>query len=143
MLSRRFRRGQVLRAGVSRDLHPAEIAGCFRTFSRTLRRGDQGAPAQMRPTPAKDRALFLKDRAFELVSRQGTLDQIPGHGVGRTYDGPAFKIWYADPESSECDEYHHLDIWADRKVLSVVWLTGQPPEVVSFKRGSWEHYFLA
>jgi len=51
-------------------------------------------------TPTKDRALFLKEQALELVNRLGELD----------------------PETSECDEFHHLDVWADQgKVLSVVW----------------------
>jgi hypothetical protein len=64
----------------------------------------------MRSTPAKDRALFLKDLAFDLVTRQGRIEQIPGHGIGRAYQGSGFNIWYTDPETSECDEYHHLDV---------------------------------
>jgi len=41
-------------------------------------------------------------------------------------------------------QVHHLDVWTNEdKVLSVVWLPNQLPEVVNFKRGSWEQYFLA
>jgi hypothetical protein len=98
----------------------------------------------MRPTPANDRALFLKEQALEVVNRLGELEPIPSHGIGRRYKCPAFRIWYADPATSECDRFHHLDVWADLgKVLSVVWLPDQSPEVVSFKRGPWETYFVA
>jgi hypothetical protein len=38
----------------------------------------------VRPKPAKDRALCLQDRAFELVARQG-VEQIPSHGVACAY----------------------------------------------------------
>jgi hypothetical protein len=80
----------------------------------------------MRSTPAKDRALFLKDRALDLVNRQGSIERIPGHGIGRAYQGSGFSIWYADPKTSECDEYHHLDVHdSEGKVLSVVWLSGE------------------
>ena len=98
----------------------------------------------MRPTPAKDRALFLKEQALEVVNRLGELEPIPSYGIGRAYSCPAFRIWYADPATSDCDEFHHLDVWNnEHKVLSVVWLPDQSPEVVSFKRGNWERYFLA
>jgi hypothetical protein len=93
---------------------------------------------------AKDRALWLKDRAFELVTRQGAIERIPNHGIARAYLGSGLRVWYTDPETSECDEYHHLDVWdSERKVLSVVWLSGAPPQVVSFKRGNWETLFFA
>jgi hypothetical protein len=86
----------------------------------------------------------LKDRAFELVTRQGTMKRIPDRGILRAYQGSGLLVWYADPETSECDQYHHLDVWdSGRKVLSVVWLTSEPPKVVSFKRGSWEMLHLA
>jgi hypothetical protein len=98
----------------------------------------------MRPTPAKDRALFLKEQALAVVNRLGELERIHGHGIGRAYHCPAFRIWYADPATSECDQFYHLDVWnTEHKVLSVVWLPDQSPEVVNFKRGPWEHYFLA
>jgi hypothetical protein len=55
-----------------------------------------------------------------------------------------FTVWYSDPETSETDEYHHLDVHAERaKVLSVAWKDGEPPEIVTFKRGNWESYFVA
>lgn len=96
------------------------------------------------PIAAKHRALFLKEQALEVVNRLGELERIPSHGIGRAYNCLAFQIWYADPATSECDEFHHLDVRVERrKVLSVVWLPNQSPEVVSFKRGSWEGYFLA
>jgi hypothetical protein len=73
-------------------------------------------------TPAKDRALFLKEQALELANRLGELG----------------------PETSECDEFRHVDVWADQgKVLSVVWLPNQSPKIVSFKRGHWEAFFVA
>ena len=54
-------------------------------------------------------------------------------------------VWYADPETAECDEYHHLEVHADGigKVLSVVWKDGELMEVVTFKRGPWEDYFVS
>ena len=96
-----------------------------------------------RRTPARDRALFLKGQVLEVVNRCGELEQIPSHGIGRAYSCPAFRIWYAHPETSECDEFHHLEVWAEQgKVLSVVWLPDQSPEIVSFRRGPWEACFL-
>src|SRR5262249_47740242 len=69
---------------------------------------------------------FLKGQALEVVNRCGELEQIPSHGIGRAYSCPAFRIWYAHPETSECDEFHHLEVWAEQgKVLSVVWLPDQ------------------
>jgi hypothetical protein len=79
------------------------------------RRRNQGAPRQIRATFPRDRALFLKEQALELVNRLGELD----------------------PETSECDEFHHLDVWADQgKVLSVVWLPDQSAEIVSIQARS-------
>jgi len=95
-------------------------------------------------TPAKDRTLFLKEQAVEVVNRLGELEQIPNHGIARAYNCPALRIRYTDPETSECDEFYHLDVWdSERKVLSVAWLANEPPKIVTFKRGSWEHYFYA
>jgi hypothetical protein len=95
-------------------------------------------------TPAKDRARFLTEQALEVVNRLGELEQIASHGIARAYHCPAFRIWYAEPANSDCDEFHHLDVWTNElKVLSVVWLPNQLPQVVSFERGSWEQYFLA
>ena len=97
-----------------------------------------------RQTPARNRALSLQEIALEVVNRLGELERIPSHGIGRAYSCSAFRIWYADPDTSECDEFHHLDVWADQgKVLSVAWLPNAAPKVVTFKRGSWERYFLA
>jgi hypothetical protein len=98
----------------------------------------------MRPTPARNRALFLKERAFEMVSRQGTVQRIGNAGIGREFKGAGFSVWYADPETAECDEFHHLDVHTEAgKVLSVRWLVGGSPEVITFRRGAWESYFLA
>lgn len=95
-------------------------------------------------TPAKDRALLLKEQALEVVNRLGELEQIPSHGIARAYNCPAFRIWYTDPQTSECDDFYHLDVWdTERKVLSVAWLANEPSEIVTFKRGSWEDYFYA
>jgi hypothetical protein len=98
----------------------------------------------MRSTLARDRALFLKERAFEIVSRQGTVERIHNAGIGREFRGAGYRIWYADPKTSECDEFHHLDIRTTAgKVLSIRWLIDEPAEVITFKRGPWESYFLA
>ena len=95
-------------------------------------------------TPAKDRTLFLKEQALEVVNRLGELEQILNHGIARAYNCPALRIWYTDPETSECDEFYHLDVWdSERKVLSVVWLANEPSEIVTFKQGSWETFFVA
>jgi hypothetical protein len=59
---------------------------------------------------AKDRALFLKERAFEMVTLQGTLERIHNAGIGRSYAGNASTIWYSEPETSDSEEYHRLDI---------------------------------
>lgn len=93
---------------------------------------------------ARDRALSLQEIALEIVYHLGEIQKIPSHGIARAYTCPAFRIWYVDPDTSECDQFHHLDVWADRaKVLSVAWLPNTAPEVVTFKRGAWEPYFVA
>jgi hypothetical protein len=95
-------------------------------------------------TPTYQRAVLLKDLAFEICKRQGELEHIANGGIARSYNGNSFNVFYADPETSERDEYHHLDIRTDRtKVLSVAWKDGEADEVVTFKRGAWEQYFLS
>lgn len=92
-------------------------------------------------SPTYMRAVFLRDRAFEICHRMGELERIGNAGVARSYKTTSFRIWYADPETSECDEYHHLDVHAGgAKVLSVAWREGAVPEIVSFRRGTWEQY---
>jgi hypothetical protein len=76
---------------------------------------------------AKDRALFLKERAFEMVTRQGTLERIRNAGIGRSYAGNAFTI-----ETFDTDEYHRLDIRSGGyKVFSVAWRTGESAQIVT------------
>ncbi len=66
-----------------------------------------------------------------------------GFGRQACYDG--FRVWYTDPEMAESDEYYHLDVHADGcgKVLNVRWQDKEAPEVVTFKRGTWEEYFMS
>ncbi len=95
-------------------------------------------------TPTYQRAVLLKDLAFEICKRLGELVHIQSRGIARSYNWNCFNVFYADPKTSECDEYHHLDVRADRtKVRSVAWLENQPPEIVTFKPGTWEQYFLS
>lgn len=92
-----------------------------------------------------NRAVFLKERALEMVRRYGIIVHISNRGVARECRSSAFTVFYADPETAECDEYYHLDVHADGrgKVFSVVWLGNGMPEVVTFRRGSWEEYFVS
>jgi hypothetical protein len=95
-------------------------------------------------SPTYNWAVFLKGRAFEICQRMGELERIGNAGVGRSYKTTGFSIWYADPETSERDEYHHLDVHAGgQKVLSVVWLERRDPEITGFKRGAWEQYLVS
>ena len=64
----------------------------------------------MRRTPAKDRALFLRERALELVTRQGTIERFGNARINRAVRTADFSICYADPETSDADQFHHLDI---------------------------------
>lgn len=100
----------------------------------------------MKVGPRKyERAVFVKERALEMIQRYGIIVAIRDRGFGRRvfYDG--FLIWYTDPETAICDEYYHLDVYADGrgKVLNVRWKNNEAPEVVTFKRGTWEDYFLS
>jgi hypothetical protein len=92
-----------------------------------------------------ERAMFLRERALEMIHRHGIVVVVRDRGFGRQarYDG--FSVWYTDPETAECDEYHHLDVHAENcgKVSNVRWKDNQAPEVVTFKRGSWEEYSLS
>jgi hypothetical protein len=91
------------------------------------------------------RAMFLKERALELIRRHGIIEPIRNRGFGRSVSATGFSVWYTDPETSICDEYHHLDVYADGrgKVLNIRWIANQPADVVTFKRGPWEEYFLS
>jgi hypothetical protein len=94
--------------------------------------------------PTYARAMFLKDRALEICLRQGVLEPIYNAGVGRSYRGRGFSVWYAEPETSATDDYYHLDVRAERaKVLSVIWKDNGPPLIVTFRRGAWEQLFLS
>jgi hypothetical protein len=76
---------------------------------------------------AKDRALFLKERPFEMVTRQGTLERIHNAGIGRSCAGNAFTI-----ETSDTEEYHRLDIRSGGyKVFSVAWRTRESAQIVT------------
>jgi hypothetical protein len=88
-------------------------------------------------------AVFLKERALELCNQQGTPDRTHNAGEARLYTGRGLSILYADPKTSKTDEYHHLDVsTGGLKVLSVVWLESEPPEIVTFKRGDWEEWLI-
>lgn len=91
------------------------------------------------------RAMFLKERALEIVERHGVIERIGNAGVCRVRRGQGFSISYYDPESADCDEFYHLDVHANGsgKVFSVRWRGEDAPEVVTFKRGPWETFFLS
>lgn len=91
------------------------------------------------------RAMFLKDRALELVKRHGVIEQMPQYGFARRVQGQGFSIFFVDPEDVEVTDFFHLDVHADGmgKVLNVTWLPNCVPEVVSFKRGAWENLFTS
>jgi hypothetical protein len=97
----------------------------------------------MRRTPAKDRALSLRERALELVTRQGRIERFGHAGIYRAVRTADFSICYADPETSHA-QFHHLDIHSGgRKVMWARWLTGGQPEIRTFRRGPWEAYYYA
>lgn len=88
-------------------------------------------------------AVLLKEHALELCSHQGVPARIENAGAACSYTGRGLSVFYADPKTSKTDEYHHLDVRAGGlKVLSVVWLEDEPPEIVTFKRGDWEENLL-
>lgn len=83
-----------------------------------------------------DQALFLKEKALEMVIGQGLLEWIPIEAGcwRRCYEGPGLKIDYAILYSNHCeearapDEFHELDIEAGgRTVLSVDWVPSETP----------------
>ena len=68
-------------------------------------------------------AIFLKDRALEMVHRHGTVLRIGNAGIGTECARTGFSVFYCDPETAECDKYYHLNIRTDRaKVFTVRWL---------------------
>jgi hypothetical protein len=70
--------------------------------------------------------------------------RIGNAGIGTECARTGFGVFYCDPETAECDEYYHLDIRTDRaKVFTIRWLAGGPLEVMTFKRGPWEEYFVS
>lgn len=91
------------------------------------------------------RALFLTERALEMVRRHGIIRIIRNCGFGRQVYSNGLSVWYTDPATAEFDEYYHLDIHADGcgKVLNVIWKDNEAPEVITFKRGTWEEYFVS
>jgi hypothetical protein len=97
------------------------------------------------PTSKQKQAIFLKDRALEMVQRHGSTLQMPDYGIALECVRPSFRIFYVDPENVEVggDKFHHLDIYADGcgKVFSARWETDAIPEIVTFKRGPWEALF--
>lgn len=98
------------------------------------------------PTKKQKKAIFLKENALEMVHRQGSTLQMPNYGTALECVRPSFRIFYVDPENVEnCDKYHHLDIYADGrgKVFSARWEPNTAPEVITFKRGPWEEFFLS
>jgi hypothetical protein len=93
-----------------------------------------------------ERATFLKDRALEMVIRNGTMKWFGDDSLVRKHERPEFIIVYADAKIAQWDEFHHLSVYAeDRgKVFSVVWKSESPDNaIVTFKRGAWEEYFVS
>jgi hypothetical protein len=102
--------------------------------------------ALMKIGPKKyERALFLRERALEMVCRHGIIEIIGAGGFGRRVHCDGFSVWYTDPETAESDEYYHLDVYANGcgKVLNVIWKDNDEPEEINFNRGTWEDYFLS
>jgi hypothetical protein len=107
------------------------------------------------PTSKQKQAIFLKDRALEMVQRHGSTLQMPDYGIALECARPSFRICYVDPENVENvsgDKYHRLDIYAVGrgkqeakrvKVFSARWESGAAPEVITFQRGPWEELFLS
>src|SRR5208283_295836 len=92
-----------------------------------------------------ERAIFLMERAFELVQRTGLITEIEDRGVVLEHRAPAFSVFCSDPRKVIGGEFHHLDIRTPCpvvKVFSVRWIDREAPEIVTFKRGAWEEYFL-
>ena len=106
-------------------------------------------------TNKQKRAIFLKERALEMVLRQGSTLQMPNYGIALECVRPSFRIFYVDPENVENvdgDKYHHPDIYAVGrgkreakrvKVFSARWESDAAPEVITFQRGPWEELFLS
>lgn len=92
-----------------------------------------------------ERALTLKECALELVRLEGIIVPIKDRGFGRRVSAKGFHVWYTDPETAISDHYYHLDVYADGrgKVLNMIWQDDQAAEVVTFRRGPWEEYFLS
>jgi hypothetical protein len=102
-----------------------------------------------------ERASFLKDRALEMVQRQGSSLQMPDYGIALECTRPSFQILYYDPANLDPatvshSGYHYLDIYAAgrgtqearrEKVFSVRWIFEADLEVITFKRGEWEQVF--
>jgi hypothetical protein len=106
----------------------------------------------LRLSPEKQKqAIFLRDRALEMVRRQGSTLQMPDYGISFECARPSFRILYYDPENLDPGtigydfHYHHLDIYADEcgKVFSARWKNDAALEVITFKRGPWEQVFLS
>ena len=93
-----------------------------------------------------ERAIFLKDRALEMVLRNGAMKWFGDDSLVRKHERPEFIIVYADPKIAQWDEFHHLSVYAENrgKVFSVVWKSEGPEnKIVTFKRGAWEEYFVS
>jgi len=81
--------------------------------------------------------LFQNNRNVELDFSGST---IKAHGLTIAYRTP-FQKWPAGQNSRTVpakDEPYGIDIWAPKKVLSVVWHDARKPIVVSYKPGEWE-----
>jgi hypothetical protein len=91
------------------------------------------------------RAMFLKERALEMVRRSGRFIRIHNRGFALECTLGSVRIFYADPESSQCDELYHLDVHAEGsgKVFDIAWKTNALPLVITFKRGAWEGFYLS
>jgi hypothetical protein len=81
--------------------------------------------------------LFQNNRNVELDFSGST---IKAHGLTIAYRIPLQK--WPDRQNSRTmpvkDEPYGIDIWAPRKVLSVVWHDSRKQIVVSYKPGEWE-----
>jgi hypothetical protein len=91
------------------------------------------------------RAILLRDIALDMVQRNGTITQIADRGFAREQVRPSYRIFYADIETAECDDHHHLTISAVGfgKPFTCAWKPEGELDVRTFNRGPWEELFFS
>ena len=93
----------------------------------------QSTQAQLeRNQESTERQYALVERALEL-------------GFAREQVRPSYRIFYADIETAECDDHHHLTISAVGfgKPFTCAWKPEGELDVRTFNRGPWEELFFS